>query len=162
DLIHLSTDRGFNYGPPAALGMFSLVVGLASIWLYLRLTRGSYKYTVVTGKAYRPRLVKLGRWKDVPLATLALFLLIDVVIPLVVLVTTSLQRFYQPLVPGVQFAWTLGNYEQMLDYRFFGQYFVNTVLVATASATVAMLLVSFFAWQLVRWPSPLTRLVNTL
>jgi len=50
----------------------------------------------------------------------------------------------------------------MLDYRFFGQYFVNTIVVAAAAATVTMLLVSFFAWQAVRWPSRLTRLVSTL
>jgi iron(III) transport system permease protein len=162
DLIHLSTDRGFNYGPPAALGMFSLALGLGGIWLYLRLTRGAYRYTVVTGKAYRPRPVRLGRWRYAALAAVGLFLLIDVVIPLLVLVTTSFQRFYQPLVPGVQTAWTLNNYQQLLDYRFFGQYFVNTVLVAVAAATVTMLLVSFFAWQMVRWPSRLTRLVGVL
>lgn len=160
DLLHLSTDRGFNYGPPAALGMFSLVVGLVGIGLYLRLLRSAFKYTVITGKAYRPRVVKLGRWKYVALAAVALFMLVKVVIPVAMLVATSFQRFYQPLVPGVQIVWTLDNYQQMLDYRFFGQYFVNTVVVAAAAATVTMLLGSFFAWQAVRWPSRLTRLVS--
>ena len=78
------------------------------------------------------------------------------------LVATSFQRFYQPLAPGSSIVWTTNNYLSMLDYRFFGQYFVNTVLVAVGAATVTMLLVSFLSWQVVRWPSRLTQAVNVL
>jgi iron(III) transport system permease protein len=151
-----------QYGQPAALGMFGLLVGIIGIAFYMRLVRAASRYTVITGKAYRPRIIPLGRWRWVALGFVMLFMLIKVVIPFLILLATSFQRFYQPLVPGVNIAWTMNNYESMLDWRFFGQYALNSLIVAIAAATVTMLLVSFFAWQLVRWPSPLTRLVNGL
>ncbi|MFN0071029.1 MAG: ABC transporter permease [Chloroflexota bacterium] len=162
DLLNPSTGQGVSYGQPAALGMFGLVIGIIGIAFYMRLVRAASKYTVITGKAYRPRVIQLGRWRWAALGFVMLFMLIKVVIPFAILLATSFQRFYQPLVPGVNIAWTLSNYESMLDWRFFGQYALNSFIVAIAASSVTMLLVSFFAWQLVRWPSPLTRLVNVL
>lgn len=162
DLLNPATGAGVAYGQPSALGMFGLTIGIIGIAIYMRLVRAASRYTVITGKAYRPRMIKLGRWRWVAFGFVMLFMLIKVVIPFGILIATSFQRFYQPLVPGVNIAWTMSNYESMLDWRFFGQYALNTAIVAVASATVTMLLVSFCAWQLVRWPSPLTRLVNVL
>src|SRR5215204_6267256 len=162
ELLNPATGAGVQYGQPAALGMFGLVVGIIGIAFYMRLVQASSKYTVITGKAYRPRVIPLGRWRWVAVAFVMLYMLVKVVIPFIVLLATSFQRFYQPLVPGVNIAWTMSNYESMLDWRFFGQYALNSLIVAIAAATVTMLLVSFFAWQLVRWPSPLTKLVNVL
>jgi iron(III) transport system permease protein len=162
DLLHLSTGAGFAYGPPSALGLLGLAIGMLGIGLYLYFTRRASKYVVITGKAYRPRVIRLGRWKYAALGGIALYLILQVVLPFGMLVATSFQRFYQPLAPGSSIVWTTTNYVSMLDYRFFGQYFVNTILVSVGAATVTMLLVSFFSWQIVRWPSRLTRAVNVL
>jgi iron(III) transport system permease protein len=162
DLLHQPTGLGFAYGPPAALGILGLLVGLAGIGLYKALTRRASRYVVVTGKAYRPRPLKLGRWRYVALAVVSGYLVLQVGLPFSILLATSFQRFYQPLVPGAAMSWTANNYLSMLDYRFFGQYFVNTVLVSIGAATLTMLLVSFVAWQIVRWPSRLTHALNVL
>ena len=162
DLLHQPTGVGFAFGPPAALGLLGLTLGMVGIALYLYFTRRASKYVVVTGKGYRPRIIKLGRWKFAALGAIAAYLVLQVVLPFGMLVATSFQRFYQPLAPGSSIVWTTNNYLSMLDYRFFGQYFVNTVLVAVGAATVTMLLVSFLSWQVVRWPSLLTQAVNVL
>ena len=162
DLLHLSTGAGFAYGPPAALGILGLAVGIVGIILYLYFTRRALRYVVVTGKAYRPRIVHLGRWRIVALGGILAYLVVQVVLPFGMLVATSFQRFYQPLIPDASISWTSNNYVSMLDYRFFGQYFVNTIVVAVGAATVTMLAVSFFSWQIVRWPSKLTAAVNVL
>jgi iron(III) transport system permease protein len=162
DLLHLPTGAGFAFGPPAALGILGLILGAVGIGLYLYFTRRASRYVVITGKGYRPRRLKLGRWKFVALGSIALYLVLQVVLPFGMLLVTSFQRFYQPLTPGSTIAWTATNYLSMLDYRFFGQYFVNTLLVSVSAATVTMLFVSFFSWQIVRWPTPLTRAVNVL
>ena len=162
DLLHQPTGAGFAYGPPSALGLLGLLVGAVGIGLYLYLTRQASRYVVITGKAYRPRRLHLGWMKYVALSLIALYLVLQVVLPFGMLVATSFQRFYQPLAPGSSIVWTTTNYVSMLDYRFFGQYFVNTILVSVGAATVTMVLVSFFAWQIVRWPGPLTRAVNVL
>jgi iron(III) transport system permease protein len=162
DLLHQPTGIGFAFGPPAALGLLGLGLGMLGIALYLYFTRRASKYVVVTGKGYRPRIVRLGRWKYAAVGAIAAYLVLQVVLPFGMLVATSFQRFYQPLAPGSSIVWTTNNYVSMLDYRFFGQYFVNTVLVAVGAATLTMLLVSFLSWQVVRWPSRLTQAVNVL
>jgi iron(III) transport system permease protein len=162
DLLHLPTGAGFAYGPPAALGLFGLLIGIVGIALYLHFTRRASKYVVVTGKAYRPKMIRLGRWKYVALSAIGLYLLLQVVLPFGMLLATSFQRVYQPLAPGSSIVWTTNNYVAMLDYRFFGQYFVNTILVAVGGATVTMLFVTLVAWQIVRWPSGLTQAANML
>jgi iron(III) transport system permease protein len=160
EMLH-STD-GFSYGPPATLGMSGMVLGLLGISGYLYFLRRANKYAVVTGKAYQPRMLSLGRWRWPALAAVAIYMALAAVIPFSMLLVTSFQQFYQPLVPDVRIIWTLSNYQDLLDYRFFGQYFLNTILVSALAATVTMLLVTFIAWQLVRWPSRLTQIVNGL
>jgi iron(III) transport system permease protein len=162
DLLHLATGAGFAYGPPAALGLLGLLIGMLGIALYLYFTRRASKYVVITGKGYRPKIIRLGRWRYVALGMIGLYLVLQVVLPFGMLLATSFQRFYQPLAPGSVIAWTTNNYISMLDYRFFGQYFVNTILVAVGAATVTMLFVSFLSWQIVRWPTRLTQAVNVL
>jgi iron(III) transport system permease protein len=162
DLLHLPTGAGFAYGPPAATGLLALVVGLIGIGLYMRLTRRASRYVVVSGKAFRPRVIRLGRWKYAALAAIGGYLVLQVVLPFSILVATSFQRFYQPVAPGSNIVWTANNYIGMLDYRFFGQYFINTIVVSVGAATLTMLLVTLFAWQIVRRPSRLTSLINLL
>src|SRR6266568_2026840 len=81
DLLHLPTGAGFAYGPPAALGLLGLLLGGVGIGLYLYFTRRASRYVVITGKGYRPRRLKLGRWKYVALGAIGLYLVLQVVLP---------------------------------------------------------------------------------
>ena len=158
------SNRGIDYAVPAAFGMLALVMGIMGISLYLYLVRRASRFAVVMGKGYRPKVVQLGRWKWVALGTIGLYMLIKVILPLSVLVFTSFLAFYQPPVPDKfgNLVWTLSHYEQLFDYRFYGRFFINTILVSVAAATVTMLFVSVIAWLIVRFPSPLTRFINGL
>jgi iron(III) transport system permease protein len=157
-----TADMGVNYGIPAAFGMLGLAMGILGMLLYLRLVRQSSQYTVITGKGYRPKLIPLGAWKYVALGAIGLFVLIKVVLPFAVLIYASFLRFYVPPVKEYfgDMSWTLLHYRQLFDYRFFGQYFVNTVIVAGEAATLTMFLVSFIGWLVVRSPSRLTEMIN--
>jgi iron(III) transport system permease protein len=104
----------------------------------------------------------LGRWKYAALGAIGGYLVLQVVLPFSILAATSFQRFYQPVAPGSNIVWTANNYLGMLDWRFFGQYFANTIVVSVGAATATMLLVTLFAWQIVRWPSRLGRVINVL
>ncbi|MGH7931351.1 MAG: ABC transporter permease [Candidatus Binatia bacterium] len=159
-----SSDLGVNYGIPAAFGMLGLAMGVMGTILYLHLVRQSSNYAVITGKGYRPRLIQLGRWKYVATAAILLFIIAKVLLPFAVLVYASFLRFYVPPIKTYfpDISWTLLNYQQLFDYRFFGSYFVNTVIVAVQAATLTMLLVSFIGWLAVRKPGRLTQLINTV
>lgn len=157
-----TADMGVNYGIPAAFGLLGLSMGIAGTLLYSHLVRQASNFAVVTGKGYRPRIIELGRWKYLALVAIGLFVLIKVVLPFAVLLYASFLRFYVPPI-GESLAdikWTLLHYERLFDYRFFGRFFVNTLIVAVVAATVTMLLVSFIGWLVVRYPSALSKAIN--
>jgi len=155
-------DAGVNYGVPAAFGLLGLVMGVAGTMLYLHLVRQASDFAVVTGKGYRPKIIELGRWKYSALAAIGIFVVIKVILPFSMLLYASFLRFYVPPIreylPDMN--WTLVNYQRLFDYRFFGRFFVNTLIVSMQAATITMLLVSFIGWLVVRNPSPLSKLIN--
>ena len=157
-----TADLGVNYGIPAAFGLLGLLMGVAGTFLYHHLVRRASDFAVVTGKGYRPRIIELGRWKYLALGAIGLFVIIKVVLPFAVLLYASFLRFYVPPIaeylPDIK--WTLLHYERLFDYRFFGRFFVNTLIVALLAATSTMLLVSFIGWLVVRHPSPLSKAIN--
>jgi iron(III) transport system permease protein len=159
-----SADLGVNYGVPAAFGMLGLAMGIMGTILYLHLVRQSSNYAVITGKGYRPKLIPLGPWKYVAVGSILLFIAVKVILPFAVLVYASLLRFYVPPIKeyAADLSWTLLNYRQLFDYRFFGGYFVNAVIVSVLAATLTMLLVSFIGWLAVRKPGRLTQMINTV
>ena len=79
------------YALAAAFGVVLLVLALALMALYFWLTRQQDRFSVVTGKSFRPRQLKLGRWKYIAFA----FVMIVVAcyaMPMLILVWASLVK----------------------------------------------------------------------
>ena len=51
-----------EYGVAGAYGGVMLLAGLVLAYFYVHLVRQGKKYTVITGRGYRPREIVLGRW----------------------------------------------------------------------------------------------------
>ena len=164
-LIITSVDEGrFAYGSAAVFGLVGVIVGVLGITLYLWMVRQSSRYTVITGKGYRPRKIKLGRWKYLALGLVGLYLFIKVVMPFSMILYASFLRFYVPPLPenlgGLP--WTLENYRNLWDYRFFGRMLVNTAIVVVAAASITMILVTVVSWAAVRLKTPVAQTANVL
>jgi iron(III) transport system permease protein len=160
-MIHPASAAPPDYSVAAALGMFTLVLGVGGIILYSYLIRQSSAYVVVTGKGYRPQRVNLGKWRWPAFAVVMLYMILKVVLPLGALLYASMLKYYQP--PRLHgLPWTLHNYHIVFDYRFFGRYAKNTFVVAVAASIITMFLASIVSWSVVRHPSRLTRLLNVL
>src|SRR5690348_407739 len=89
-----------NYGLAGAYGAVMLAAGLLLAYFYVRLVQHGKKYTVITGRGYRPREIALGGWKWGALAFALLYLSMEVFIPFVVLVWVSLLPHLQ--VPSAE------------------------------------------------------------
>ena len=59
--INPEATGGIDYAIPAAFGMIGLGMGIIGIAFYMYLIRQSSKYAVVTGKGFRPKIVRLRR-----------------------------------------------------------------------------------------------------
>src|SRR5947208_386177 len=62
-----------NYGLMAAYATVLLFISVVGLLVHRRVTRHAERFATITGKAYRPRRVELGRFRYVALASLALY-----------------------------------------------------------------------------------------
>src|SRR5258706_556701 len=69
-----------SFGLAAAYGLVLLAISVVGLVLHRRATRRIERYTTVTGKAYRPRRLELGRFRYVALAGLGLYAFLAIVL----------------------------------------------------------------------------------
>ncbi len=143
-----------DYGAAGAYGVLLLVIALGGVHLYQRLTRRSYAFVTVSGKAFRPRIVALGRWRW-PVGLLSLLVMfIAVILPTLVLLWASFQRFFQqPSMRALQTA-SWANYELVLKNSTVISGIKNSLLLGVGSATILVLIVAICSWIVYRTRIP--------
>ena len=151
-----------NYGVAAAFGLISVAFALVFVIIYVRALRDSSRFAVVSGKAYRPRRIKLGKWRWVALGVVSLYFLLQVVLPFMVLAWSSFLKFYQPPSLSALSSLTLDQYRELFATGRMGQSLTNTAIVVVVAATFTMLLASVISWHVVRRPSFISRTLNVL
>jgi iron(III) transport system permease protein len=135
-----------DYGRGAALAVGLLLLSALGVWLYTRSTRNSKKFQTVTGKAFRPRQFDLGPWKWVGFSFLMIYFVFVVLLPFLVLFWASFLPFFAaPSWDAIQ-KLSLDNYRYLAGFRPFWDAMKNSVILATLTATVAMMLTSLIAW----------------
>lgn len=134
-----------GYGTPAALSTIVLSLALVLIWWARRMMSQSHRYAVITGKAYRPRLTRLGNWNVAAWAFIAVFMTASLVLPLLVICWASFLPFLQLPSAKALSNLSLSNYRSLpWDLIFVG--LRNTAILAL-TAPVVVLTTSFcFSW----------------
>ena len=138
-----------NYGIAGAYGAVMLAAGLTLAYFYVRLVQHGKKYTVITGRGYRPRQIALGKWKWAALAFALLYLSMEVFIPFLVLLWASLLPHLQLPSAAALSQVSLANYETIFDFVD-ALPFVNTAILMIAVPTATMLLSVLVSWIVVR------------
>ena len=141
------------YGRAAALALPFLVAGLGLLFAYNHLIRQSERFATVTGRAYRPATLRLGAWRWPAFAVVLLYVALTVVLPLVVLVWTSLFGYRPPALSVLAQA-NFAPYANLAASTDFWLALRNTVLVAGASAAIVTLLGAILAWTVARTAMP--------
>jgi iron(III) transport system permease protein len=127
-----------------------LVITMALMVVYRRLTYRTERYTVVRGRGYRPSLAPLGRSRLPVAGLLALLLLVTVGLPVFVLLWTSLSRYLQvPSVAGLR-RLALDWYGTVLRDPMALRGFWNTTVLGVGTALVVMPLAVVVAWIVIR------------
>ena len=135
-----------DYGRGAALAVGLLLLSAAGVWLYTRGTRESERFQTVTGKAFRPRQFDLGLWRWAGFGFLALYFVVVVLLPFLVLLWASFLPFFA--APSLQALKLLSfdNYNYLFQFAPFSSAMKNSLILALLSGSVAMLLTSLIAW----------------
>jgi iron(III) transport system permease protein len=149
-------------GLACAYGMTLLLITTLGIYFQSRVSQRGSKYSTITGKGFRPRPIDLGRWRYLTAAIFITYLLLIVVLPFLVLVWSSLQKFYAPPSLAALQNITLDPYRFVFDHAPLASSVWNTFVLAAGSATVIMLVTSVISWITVKTKLPGRWLLDTL
>jgi iron(III) transport system permease protein len=135
------------YGRASAMGLALFVVMFAMLTFY-RWMVGRGNFATITGKAFRPRLIDMGRLAWLLFAVCALYVLLAVVLPIAALLLTSLQRFATALLHQAQF--TFANYELALALGPVRTALANSLLLGLGVASVGVIIMALLVWIIYR------------
>jgi len=155
-LIHHASTPDYQQATALALGIMVLMFLLVA-WQWTLL--GGRSFFTVTGKGYRPRVARLGRWRWVTFGFCVLFFVVTVVLPVGQLVVSSFFKFF-----GF-YRWnmvTTEHYAAVWNNRLVWRALGNTLLLGLLGATATMFLGGLIAYVLVRTKWPVRRVLEVL
>lgn len=139
-----------DYGAGAVYSVLFMAIMILLVLAYRRIVRHSEQFATVSGKGYRPQRVSLGRWRYPAFAMVAVFGVITVLLPIVVMAWLSLRPLYAVISLGSDVALSFDNYIRLFEGYEFGRVVWNTVWMTLATATVTMALAFLVSWCIVR------------
>ena len=149
--IYLQIKGGLipKYGEASAYSI--ILIGLVALGLYpyYRVTSKTYKFTTISGKAYRPHRIQLGKWRWLG-GVLMLVLPLLQFLPIIAITWSSFLPFAQVPSRKALSMLTLTNYVTAFNDSGIIRSILNSLTVSTASATGAILITFFAAWLIVR------------
>jgi iron(III) transport system permease protein len=151
-----------DYGAAGAYAIGLLAIAVVGVLLAGRLQRNARGFQTVTGKAFRPQPIRLGRARPWVGAGVVLFFLVTVVLPVGVLVYASLLKFYAAPSAATLRSMSLANYNAVLHLPLALTALKNSFVLGIGAATVVMLLSAVVSWVVVRTKLPGRRALDVL
>jgi iron(III) transport system permease protein len=140
-----------DYPRASALGIALFAVMFATLSLYrLMVRRGNF--ATITGKAFRPRTMAMGRLAWVLFAACVAYIVVAVVLPLTTLLLTSFQRFATVIMSQSEF--TLANYQTALGFGAVRAALTNSLILGVGVATVGVGVMTVLVWIIYRSRAP--------
>ena len=139
-----------NYGEAGAYSVCLIAFVAALLIWQSRLSLKAHRFQTITGKGFRPRLINLGPWRWGAAAILGIMFLLVTLLPMVVLLFTSLQPFYEGFSIEAWGRSSLENYKLLLAPGSFRDSIVNTLILGTCTATVVVPFTALCAWLVAR------------
>lgn len=142
-----------NYPRAAALGITLFFVMFVMMFFYQRmLTKNAGSFVTVSGKAFRPRPMDMGR-ATVPLFIFSAgFFFLAILLPLATLVLSSFQAFATAFLQDA--TWTTMNYERALGMAPIRLALFNSLRLGFFTASAGILLFGYLTWLIYRSDVP--------
>lgn len=161
--IYLSVRRPpSDFNMAATFSMFYLLVALVGLYLYFRVTRMIERFAVITGRGFRPRLVRLESWRT-PAAVSALgIVVVSVYLPLAVLAWTALLPWYSPPSWEMAQSMSLKNFYWLFEEQRILSSAKNNFVVGLSAAGLVTFFAAVVAWIVIRTQIPGRRILDGL
>jgi iron(III) transport system permease protein len=138
-----------EFGRIGALSSLFLFFTFILAYYYNHMTRRAGKYTTVTGKGYRPKLIDLGNWKYFALGTICLYVVLALVLPFLTIFWTSLLPFFQPFSVQALDNLSFDGYIETLGLPVVQLALWNTLIVVIVTSAVVALFATMISWLIV-------------
>ena len=149
--VYSESGTAIRYGAAGVYGVLMMVPCLVGLYFYFKVIDKGHRYSVVTGKGYRPRDVDIGAWKWPALAFIGFFLLCAAILPFLWLVWISLASFR---LPGIEALAHLNFRYYQPDYivSAFGGWpvILNTLMLIVATCIGVIFFSVMISWVVVR------------
>jgi iron(III) transport system permease protein len=138
------------YGQANALAMIYVVIAIGATWIYAKVISKSERFTIITGKGYRPRQLDLGKGRWLALGAVLLFLTFSIILPFLVLAYVSFLPFLQsPSLAAFQMM-TVDHYVQLWKTPLIGRVMMNTVYMVVITSTLTVIISFLVSLVIVR------------
>ena len=134
-----------DYGGAAAMGGVVLVLAAAGVALANRLNSAG-RHATVTGKAFRPRRMELGAGRPLAGAAILAFFAVAVVLPLGVLVWSSLLPGFETPSLAALHKLSFANYAAMWGYPLIRQSLLNSAITSLSAGAIVTVLTAIVAY----------------
>jgi len=138
-----------EFGRIGALSSLFMFFTFTLALFYNYMTRRAGKFTTVTGKGYRPKLIELGRWRILALAVIIFYLVLSLILPFVTLLWTSLLPFYQPFSWEALQMLSFEGYRTTLSLTRVHLALTNTFVVVVVTSMVVAIFSTVISWLIV-------------
>jgi iron(III) transport system permease protein len=138
-----------NYGGASAYGLILVIVAVALAVVYRRRVKASDRFRTVTGKGFRPAVVRLRRWRWAATAGVGLYCLVGLVLPLLILVLTSLLPYFSLSAKTLAKA-SFSSYANIFGSSTVIQGAEHTLIIMLVAATVTTVLAYAGGWSSAR------------
>jgi iron(III) transport system permease protein len=138
-----------EYGLVGASAVLMLVLAVFLTWWYLRVIGAAERFAVVTGKAYRPKLVDLKGWRWLAWSYVALLVLLTVGLPLLALIWAAITPYLQPFSWDALSRVSLNQFRG-IPWRSFWVAAQNTAILMLVVPTMTALFGLCISWVVVR------------
>lgn len=153
--IYLAMRETFppDYGLGFSYSMLLLTLTLGGIIIYQRIMASSERYTTITGKAFRARIIKLKKWRPWATVFIIFYTIVGVGLPYATLLYASFLPYYQAPSRKAFSQFTLENYIALSERTDLIPTLKNTLIVCVSAGAGAMFLALFVSWITIRLKS---------
>jgi iron(III) transport system permease protein len=138
------------------------LLAIVFVTLYTRMTRRMERFSTVGGKAYRPRVMRIGSFRYLAMALVWLYLAVVVIAPFLVMVWASIQPYYAVPSAASLARTTLDAYTWVFTNPQGATALINTLILMLFAPTATMLVCTLVAWYVVRSRMPGRRVLDVM
>jgi iron(III) transport system permease protein len=146
-MYHLVSQYPPQFPLAAAMGVVLFAVMFLMVYVYRRIVRAG-SYVTITGKAFRPRVMDVGRSRWALFGVCVAYLGVAVILPVLTLLYASFQRLATAFPRAGNF--TLANYVTALSLDAVRSALWNSLLLGVGTAGIGVVVMGFLSWMIYR------------